>query len=275
LKGVQALSLFVPLSGAAQVLVEQKPLEPFRLQPPSGVNRAGVALFASAIIPGAGQFYLGEQRWVPYVAVEAWAWITWYKQKSNGASLEEQYRDLAWRVARRGCGCERRDSTFPYYESMANTALPKSGEFDANSMVDGVQPELDPRTFNGDLWRHAKALFLPGGIDLPPNTREYQNALEYYKRYAIPPGYRWNWGDSDLEQGNFNRLIERSDDAARGRTRTVGLIFANHMVSAIDALITARFQALARGTPVEFGSKLAPVNGSMLLTTTVRIPFGN
>jgi hypothetical protein len=267
--------LAAPLSIVAQGPVQQTFLEPFRLQPPPGVNRAGVALLASAIIPGLGQFYLGEQRWVPYVAVEAWAWITWYKQKSNGASLEDQYRDLAWRVARRGCGCERRDSTFPYYESMADAQYHKSGEYDANSLVDGVQPELDAGTFNGQLWLHAKALYLPGGIDLPPNTREYQSALDYYRKRAIPSGYRWNWGDSELEQDAFNRLIDRSDDSFRIATRTFGLILANHMVSAIDALITARFQAMTRTSPVEFGSELAPVNGSVLLTTTVRIPIGN
>jgi hypothetical protein len=274
LKSLQALSLLAPLGVAAQGPVQAKAIEPFRMEQRAGLSRAGVALVASAVLPGAGQLYLGEQRWVPYVALEAWGWISFFNQKSQAASLERQYRKLAWDVARRGCGCVRRDSTFPYYEAMAG--VPKSGEFDGNMNVDGVQPELDANTFNGQQWLRAKALYLPGGVELPPGTREYESALDYYKKNAIPRGYRWNWGDSDLEQETFNRLIDKSDDSFRTATRTLGLILANHMVSAVDALITARLQAVTKASnPLDFESGLEPQNGAILLKATIRIPFGN
>lgn len=243
------------------------------LQEPKSKVQPGIAFFASALLPGAGQLYQGKDRWVPYLALETWAWVTYANQKSRGHSLERQYRDLAWLVARRIDAGVRRDTTFPYYESMRD--YHESGAFDSDLQIAGVQPETDTATYNGKQWERARALFLPGGLDFPPGTPQYQSALQYYRRNAIPFGYGWSWGESNLEQQVFQRLIEDSDDALRNAGTTLGLILANHVVSAIDALVTARLQAAASGrSQIRVGSELEPAGGSMVWKSTVRFTVG-
>ena len=226
------------------------------------------------MLPGAGQFYLREERWVPYVALEAWAWISYANQKSRGRSLQRRYRDLAC-VARRISGCQRRDTVFSYYEAMADPSNHESGDFDSDEQVGGLQPERDTTTYNGRVWQRARSFFLPDGFEFP-TAPGYPAALAYYQANAIPPGYLWSWGDSDLEQESFIRLIDDSDDALRVAKRTLGLILANHVVSAIDALVTGRLQSVARGSQrLQIGSELAPAGGSVHWTTTFRYTVGN
>jgi hypothetical protein len=194
---------------------------------------------ASAIVPGAAQFMMGDDRWVPYAAVEAWALFSWVQQRRLGRSLEQRYRDLAWQVPRRSDRpVERRDTVFEYYEAMAH--FRSSGGW----LPDG-QPERQEGTFNGELWRLARALYFPAGQPAPPGSPAYEAALAYYLSRAIPPGYGWAWGASDLEQQVFADIIMESDAAFRSATRYVGLILANHVASAVDALITSRLRQLA------------------------------
>jgi hypothetical protein len=136
-------------------------------------------------------------------------------------------------VARRVSVGERRDTVFEYYEAMAYFS--SSGEW-----LPGGQPEQQAGTFNGEIWKLAQALYLPGRQPTAPGSAAYQQALQYYLQRAIPPGYAWAWGASNLEQQVFADLIGESDAAFRSATRYLGFILANHITSAVDALITAR-----------------------------------
>lgn len=235
-------------------------------------HRAGIGFLASAVLPGAGQYYLGSERWVPYLALETWAVVSYIDRHREARRLEKNYRDLAWAVARRGTG-ERRDSAFTYYEAIAH--YDRSGAFDSNPNIPGIQPELDSLTFNGEQWRRARALYSPGGTDPAPGTPEFELALAFYLRNAIPPEYAWTWIDSAPQKQVFNRLIDDSDKAFRNASRFLGLILANHLLSAIDALITARLQAAA-GLDRQFqiGGGLAPVGADIRWTATVQVPIG-
>jgi len=210
---------------------------------------------------------------VPYLAVEAWTIISYVDRQRDAKRLEQRYRDLAWAVARRVGTGERRDSAFAYYEAIA--FYDRSGAFDANPTAPGVQPELDPLTYNGEQWRRARALFSPGGTELEPGSPEYDQAIAFYLRNAIPPEYAWSWIDSGAQKLVFNRLIDDSDQAFRSASRLLGLMLANHLLSAIDALITARLQA-ASGLDRQFqiGGGIAPLRGDLRWTATVRVPVG-
>jgi hypothetical protein len=135
-------------------------------------STTGIAFVASAVLPGAGQFYLKSERWVPFIAVEAWAWVRYVDNHRRGRRLEIEYRDLAWNVARRITTTTRRDSVFTYYEAIKEHD--SSGLFDADPSTDGLQPEENEATFNGIQWRRAKALFLRG-TPATPGTAEYTN----------------------------------------------------------------------------------------------------
>jgi hypothetical protein len=240
-----------------------------------GMNdNAGLPFLLSAVLPGAGQYQLGKDRWVAFLALETWAWATYFDQKSHGRQLERRYRDLAWSVARRVDAITRRDTVFAYYEAMAD--LHDSGRFDMDPLAAGVQPELDTLTYNGKQWQLAKSFYFPRGLDFVPGTQEYEAALQYYRTNAIPVGYGWSWEQSELEQEFFGRLIGESDDAFRRATRSLGLILANHVASAIDALVTARLQAVSEGARrLRVGSELEPAGTSILWRTTVRFTLGN
>jgi hypothetical protein len=229
----------VPAPG--QTLGRLAPGSPTRLavELPS-LPGGGTAFLASAIVPGGGQYLLGQDRWVAYGAVEVWSWVSWLQQRNSGRTLAERYRDLAWQVARRISTGERRDTVFEYYEALAYYAA--SGAFDLEPGSPGVQPEVERGTFNGELWALARALH--GGESAVPGTPGHARALEYYMARAIPPGYAWVWGASNLEQQVFVDLIAESDAAFRSASRYLGLILANHLASAVDALVTARLRQL-------------------------------
>jgi len=231
---------------------------------------AGIAFVASAILPGAGEWYLKSERWVPFTAVEAWAWVKYIEQRHRGHVLEGQYRDLAWNVARRITTSPRKDSVFTYYEAVG--AWRTSGLFDADPQAAGIQPEPDSTTFNGMQWKRARQLFLRGGITPLPGTNEYEKALAFYRTNAIPDPFIWSWGNSQLEQEEFQETITKSDAAFRNATRMMGVILANHVVSAVDALVMARVKLL-NDHRIRIGTSLEPGNPNYFWTTTVRIPL--
>lgn len=263
---------FVLLCALARPAVAQRaPQTAFESDGAVPTSIQGVAFVASAVLPGSGQFYLKSDKWVPFLAVEAWAWVKYLQARKRGDELERNYRDLAWNVARRITTAERRDSAFTYYEAMADARWRTSGLFDADPVAPGLQPEGNEETFNGEQWRRARALFLRG-VPATPGTPEFESALSYYRLHAIPDAYLWNWGNSRLEQQAFTETISESDAAFRRGTTMLGVILANHVVSAVDALVMARVRLLDEHR-IRVGSSVEPDGSSYLWTTTVRIPL--
>jgi hypothetical protein len=115
-------------------------------------------------------------------------------------------------------------------------------------------------------------LFLRGGIAAVPGTPEYESALAYYRANAIPDDYIWSWGNNRLEQEEFQETIARSDAAFRAATRMMGVILANHIVSAVDALVLARVKMLSRHG-VRIGTTLEPGESTNVWTATIHIPL--
>ncbi len=209
----------------------------------------GLAFLTSAALPGLGQRLLGQERWTAYVAAEVWAWVQYLEKHREGRRLQRQYRDLAWLVARRVGSGPRVDGSFEYYEALSE--YPSSGAFDADPLRPGIQPESDSRTYNGVIWGLAREIFLP---DQPPEEPDpespsYGKALEYYASRAYAPNFTWNWGPNILQQGEYRNLIEASDENLRRSTTMVGLILANHLLSAVDGLISGRLGASPSSRP--------------------------
>jgi hypothetical protein len=212
---------------------------------------------------------LKSDTWVPFVAVETWAWVNWAKQRRRRTQLEREYRDLAWNVARRFTTSVRKDSVFTYYEAISEWN--ESGLFDADPGTPGLQPEPNELTFNGATWKRAKSLFLHGGV-VSNSAPEFEKALAYYRSNAIPEPYLWSWGSSPLAQQEFFDTIGLSDDAYRQATRMMGVILANHVVSAVEALIMARVKLLNEHR-IRIGSTLEPGSFSTYWMTTVQVPL--
>ena len=229
----------LPASASAVPASAWAPPESWRESP-------ATVVVASSLLPGAGQWLQGQRRWVPYLALEVWSWLRYREHRSDASALAARYRDVAWKVARRVSIGARRDTTFEYYEAMADEDFSSSGAFDASATEEGLQPERQRGTFNGELWDLASRLYF-GGEDYGPGTPQYEAALAYYRARAIPDAYAWAWGANLLERKVFQDLIHESDEAYRNGTRVLGLIVANHIASGIDALISSRLRQATPG----------------------------
>ncbi|MBI4544041.1 MAG: hypothetical protein HY703_02460 [Gemmatimonadetes bacterium] len=270
------VAVATPCSGqapgrASRFLSPIKPtVEPVNSQGP--LTEAGRAFLASVLLPGAGQALLGLGRWVPYAALEGWGWLLYLDRRADGREQEKRYRDLAWSVARRISAGPRRDGEFEYYEALTRFAA--SGAFDLDPRRPGTQPETDARSFNGQVWELARALFFRGADSLATDAPEYEQALRYYEGRAASPEFAWAWGENGLEQQSYRELIRQSDEALRDATRTLGLILANHIVSAVDALVAARLKG-ARGAaaPIQIESGIQRDRNGMRWTVVLVMPW--
>ncbi len=233
---------------------------------------AGRAFALSAALPGAGQRQLGLDRWVGYAAIEALGWLHYLDRRGDGRGLERRYRDLAWEVARRGSVGQRRDGDFEYYEALARYR--ESGAYDADPNRAGVQPERAEETYNGSVWALARAIYYPADtVTLPDTAPERRLALDYYQAHAVGPEFAWSWGVGGTAQQSYRDLMRDSDEALRSATRTLGLILANHLVSAVDALVSARLRGPRNASPIKLECDVYVRGGRTTWSAVVRIPW--
>jgi len=236
------------------------------------VPTPGRAFLLSAVIPGSGQRVLGQNRWVGYVAGEIWAWIQYLERRREGSALQDRYRDLAWLVARRVSSGPRVDGSFEYYESL--TKYQSSGAYDLYPDELGVQPELNSETFNGSIWSLARQIFFLDDPETPVEvgSDQYKKALRYYISRAYTPDLAWNWSNNTLQQAEFANLIRASDENLRRSTTMVGVILANHLLSAVDALVSGRLLQERAQEPLLEVSLLPGPFYQDALVVSVRIP---
>ncbi len=227
---------------------------------------APLAGLLSAVVPGAGEYALGLDRWLPQLALEALGWWQYRAQRAQGRSFERKYRALACQVARRLPRQECRDTSyFEYYELMGKERWPSSGPFDADPTTPGIQPPVYDQSnpmYNGYIWSLAGAQF-------PTDTAA---RMAYYRRNAVPPAYYWNWTNNGLEQTVYDEYIRRGDDAFRTSSRILGFILVNHVTSAVDAFIVARLRELSHQPGIQVRSGLEPAGNSVRWQAGVTLP---
>ena len=166
------------------------------------------APLASLALPGSGQASLGQDRFLPYLAIEAYAWVRYANDRRDGERFRTEYRALARSVARSAFGPATLNGPFEYYERMEKWV--ESGAYD---LVPGgtIDPETDTLTFNGAQWLLARRTFWQDPDAPPePGSPEYLEALRFYRGRAIQPDFRWSWRDAQLAQDVFRRTIARS-----------------------------------------------------------------
>jgi len=195
---------------------------------------------ASLLVPGAGQFALGQQRSVAYLVAEAYLVLQAVAARRDGDRAREEYRAIAADVARRPFSDQRPVGSWAYYEVMSEQL--ESGRFDR---VPGgaVDPETDEATYNGASWRLARETFWTDPNAPPPVTStEYQRALAFYEARAFRDEYRWSWRDAQLERGVFLESINAANRSYQRSVNLFGLVGANHLTSLVDAYVTVRIR---------------------------------
>ena len=211
--------------------------------------------FASLLLPGTGQLWGRQDRGAVYLAAEIYL-VSRFLQLDRAASRDaDRFQALAYDVARRAFSPTRRDTVFEYYEQMERFA--ESGCYDADPGPAFV-PEADARTYNGSVWLLARRTFWDDpNVPPDPMSLRYLNAVQFYEARAVGPGFQWSWRDHSLEHEVFRETIRRSDDGFRRAQTQVGLLLANHVVSAVDALISSRLAAAA-GRPAALHTTVGP-----------------
>jgi hypothetical protein len=218
----------------------------------------GKAFLLSAVLPGAGQYTQGHRRWVAYAAVEVTSWVLFGRARSRATGFRDDFEDLAWETARTFAG-DRRDGDWKYYERL--TKFARSGAYDTDRAQAGIQPEEDVTTFNGDAWKLARQLNFSPGSEPVPGDAEYEAALEFYRDRAVTAEFEWDWTGLEMERAGFQGLIDESDAAFKDASLIGGAIVLNHVLSALDAFLSARVTGLTE-VPVRFTSGWAPgING--------------
>lgn len=226
---------------------------------------------ASAILPGSGQLLGGQDRGAIYFAVEGLLLIRFLSLQSEASQRAEQYRDLAFTVARSAYAPALRDTAFSYFEQMAKYV--ESGPIDTDDGDAFVPPE-DQRSYNGNMWALAKRTFFADPDSTPdPESEEYQRALSFYLGRAVGPNFSWSWRNAGLEQDLYRRTIVESDDRYRLATQQLGLLLANHVISAVDALISGQLSRNGRRIEVTTAVLTSSPREGLRVFTVLRVAF--
>lgn len=195
------------------------------------------------MIPGSGQLLRREDRGAIYFIAEAFLVQRFISLWIGARNAEGQYRDLAFSIARAQFSPAARDTVFEYFEQMGKFA--ESGPFDLDPGTRLVPP-LDEETYNGSIWALARRTYFSGSTIPPDTSLTYQSALAFYRRRAIGPNYQWSWQNSAVEQDLFRQTIREGDETYRKAVRQLGLLMANHFLSAVDAFVSRRLSSAGR-----------------------------
>ena len=200
-----------------------------RTQAPRAGERARpYAPLASIAVPGAGQYMLGQDRFVVYAAVEALVWWQYGKHAREQVQQERAFKDIARQVARAHFSASAPDGPWSYYEAMRDWT--ESGSY---STADSgpVVPEPDTTTYNGHIWQLALQ-----------SHATVADALTEYERDAIRPEFQWSWRNASVQRDVFSQLTNKRNDAFRAAQNDLIMIAANHLLSMVDAFATFRLQ---------------------------------
>jgi hypothetical protein len=192
---------------------------------------------ASAALPGSGQLVMRQRRGVPFLAAEAFLIVQYLSVRSDARDFRREYQRLA-QVARSFFTDDFPVGDFEYYERMDQYVESGAYDLDPNG---GFQPETDTSTFNGFTWWLARRTFWEDPDAAPaPESDAYRRALEFYEERAVRDEFRWSWQNAQLEQDLFSQTIQRSNSAFRRTSQYLGVLIANHALSAIDAFVMLR-----------------------------------
>lgn len=219
---------------------EMTPAGPPELRPvrPSELTLSLTPVLASAVLPGTGHWLQGRRSAaLLFMATEVVGWWIHADARSAGIRARQDYRALVRDVAWSGRGGEL-PTAFDYFERLATWA--RSGAFDRDPVSPGLQPELDPSTWNGAQWQLAANLHLRGDVAAAPSTPGYEAAIARYRERAYAADQLWDWSAAYGAQARFRDLIDQSDAGFRRARLALGMVIANHLLSPVEVYLRQR-----------------------------------
>ncbi|OQX92461.1 MAG: hypothetical protein B6D58_02880 [candidate division Zixibacteria bacterium 4484_95] len=157
-----------------------------------------IAALYSLILPGAGQYYIGDGvKTKLFLGIEAGTWISYFGFRKYGSFKKEAAK--GWAVLKAGACPNNNDDRYwvkmTYYDNRDRNE--GYGEFGYNQMASVVERE------NAILF---------------PET----------------PEYYWNW-DNKADRQKYRNLRNQSKTAYDRADITIGILIANHVISAVQA----------------------------------------
>lgn len=211
---------------------------------------------SSALIPGWGQLRLGQDRFIAYLGVEAYAIVGYLNDQVALRREHDRFVRLAHDVARAFVPGNGAVGNWDYYEAMEKHI--ESGVFDRTPGSGTLSPEGDTTTYNGSIWLRARRLsgWADPGVEPPHGSPLYQAAVSYYVEHAVRSEYRWSWRNAQLEWDLYRESIRRKNTVGREVERYLAMIAVNHVLSMVDAFITLRLRG-GVGAPRRFQASVS------------------
>ena len=229
-----------PLALPSRQTIAPTSVVSFHVAPKPALRAPWWAPIASGVLPGSGQFALGQQRGVAYLVAEGFFVLQAMAAQKDGDRERERYRSVASDVARKPFSSSRPVGAWVYYESMEEKL--ESGAFDR---IPGgaIDPETDASTYNGSRWLLARETYwLNPNVNPGVGTPEYARALAKYSREAVTDEYRWSWRDAQLQWDVYKQTIKSANRSYLRSVNLAGVVGANHLASVIDAYISVRIR---------------------------------
>jgi hypothetical protein len=217
---------------------------------------------ASLGLPGVGQQRLGQERFILYLAAEAFLVVRHFASRASFEHERDRYLVLAKDVARAFVPGSSAVGNWDYYELMEKHL--ESGVYDRTPGTGTFTPERDTNTVNGAIWLKARQLSQWPDVDVEPDhgSAAYAAAVSYYARHAVGPEYRWSWRNAQLEWDLYRQGIRRANEASREARQYLAAIVVNHLLSMLDSFVTIRMNG-GLGAP----SSGFAIEGSLRLPT--------
>lgn len=159
------------------------------------------AAFYSLIVPGAGQYYIDKgYKSKVFFGIETGLWLTYFGFRKYGDFKDDAAR--GWAVLHAGANADNGDDN--YWVKMT------------------YYDNRDRNENDGQGYNQMAAVYDRGEANLFPET----------------PQYYWNWDTRDARQ-KYRNLRNQSKTALERADIAVGVIIANHVVSALEAFFSA------------------------------------
>jgi hypothetical protein len=221
-----------------------------------------LAAVLSAILPGLGEYYVGDDIWrgMIFTGIEAGLWVGYFRWNQRGADSTSAFYNFS----------NMHFGTTKYADSL--NALLAANHVSADSCncyasggniasINRAEMELDllyANDPNGDDWGHQL-------VNPAVNNQQYYEMISKYDQYQ--PGWDniGNWSLASLMRADLNTQYDVANIFLYG-------IMLNHVLSAIDAALLAR----DHNSPLRLHSDLMEFplpNGAMAYVPTAKIEY--
>ncbi|MGH8004214.1 MAG: hypothetical protein ACRECJ_05775 [Limisphaerales bacterium] len=221
----------------------------------------------SLLVPGAGQFYVGDKvKAIPFFLVDVAGWATYFGFRSQGNKREDEYRAFA----------DQHWDVLSYY-SFLDTALGISSKSDFDSTARAYDSRLyysesDVRLVVGSGFYFSHHVPTRMGEDTA-RVGDFEKNLEYYESIGKYDQFFAGW---DAFANRRTYLDMRADANSSFSKSKIGLVvsLADRLVAAVDAALAAQRynKKVSKDREIELSLRLVRYNGTRMpkLSATYR-----